>query len=155
MNTEQTNNTTTSNTKRWVKRILLSALVIAAATAGFKALYWSNMDDAQRSAYKQQRITERAQNRLDLNADQTAQFETLVANVSVEFAKHNTNELEQQVAQAFSGKTLDRSALQTIILDMSGKLSQLAGGPIFTEAADFYDALTPEQQAIIRKHIDK
>lgn len=155
MNTEQTNNTQTSSTKRWIKRIVLSVLVIASATAGYKALRWNNMDDAQRNTYVQQRIAERAQDRLNLNADQTAQFATLVAQVTAEFSKHSPDALEQQVAQAFSGHTLDRSALQTTILDVSSKLSQLASGPLFTEAADFYDGLTPEQQAIIRKHIDK
>ena len=157
MNTEPTSQSThapVSNTKRWIKRLLIATLVVAAATAGYKALRWNNMDDAQRSTYIQQRIAERTQDRLDLTPTQAVQLQALIANVSVEVAKQNPQDLLAQARNAFSGTTLDRAALQAIALDVTTRLSAQATGPLFTQAADFYDSLTPEQQAIVRKRMD-
>jgi Spy/CpxP family protein refolding chaperone len=146
--------------KTWIKRTLIAAGVSAvllgtlAACGGHHSRGpWS---DAQVSEMRGKAI-ERISGKLELTAAQKPKLEALAdALIAQRAALRGApgSEPRAELQALIAGSTFDRAKAQALL---QGKTAAVQGqGPKVVDAmADFYDSLTPAQQAQVREMMDK
>lgn len=134
---------------RWVLGALLVIAIVFGAGAAYKAYRWSNMDNAQRTAMIKERIGEGVTDRLHLNNEQQQRLNVLSDLVLSEGARFQPYAMRSKALAIISEPQLDRAAAQALVDEIVQGV-QAASPAMITAAAEFFDSLSPEQQAQLR-----
>ena len=148
--------------KTWIRRTLIATASVAVLLGGLAACgsYHGhgrgNWSDAQVSEMRGKAV-ERISDKLELSAPQKARLETLAdALVAQRQALRGApgSTPRDELKALIAGEKFDRTQAQTLL---QAKTAAVQGqGPKVVEAmADFYDSLTPAQQARVREMMDK
>jgi periplasmic protein CpxP/Spy len=142
--------------KNGIKRVLMvvasGALVLAAVSA------CGHRDHERHGKWSEERITqmqdkavERVAKKWDLNADQKQKLTTLTQQMLAarQNVKGNSDKPLEELKSFIDGPTLDRSKAQAWV-DRKTQAVQKSSSPVIEALGDFYDSLTPTQQAQVR-----
>lgn len=94
-------------------------------------------------------LADKIGHRLDLDSIQREHLIKLLANVDQQRQAMRGGALVQDLGGLLAGTTLDRAAAQQLV-DARLEAIQAAGPAIIDALAEFYDALDPEQQQVLR-----
>jgi len=148
--------------KTWIKRTLYGALGATLVVGGLTAC-GSRGEHRHGGGWSEERVTEmrgkaleRVSKTLELNEAQKQKLGVLADEMLAQrkALRGDSTDPRSEMKNLVAGDKFDRSRAQTL-LDQKTQAVQ-AGGPRVIEAmADFYDSLTPTQQAQVREKMDK
>jgi len=145
----------------WIKRtlfglfgatVLLGGLTACAYRGGHER--FSSMTSEQQAEFRK-RAVDRVASRLDLNADQKARLDTLAAKLHEQGqALRGGTDPRTEVRSLIAGEKFDREKAQAFV---GGKMAVVnAKSPeVIAAFGDFYDSLSPAQQAKVRDFLDR
>ena len=148
--------------KRWINRplagifgaSLLFGGIAACSHAAHHGPGWQ-MSEADAAKWRE-RIVDRATDKLALDAAQKQRLATLVDKVHEQrkALAASTPDPRAELQSLVKDPTFDRSRAQALV---DGKLGVLreASPQVIAAAADFYDALKPEQQQKVREFMNR
>ena len=146
--------------KRWIKRTLFgifgATLVIGSlgACSHRPGHYGANMS-AEEQAKLKDKVVDRVGSRLDLNADQKTRLATLADKLQEQrkALMGQTTNPRAEVQALMAGDKFDRTKAQALIADKTAALNNKSP-EVVAAMADFYDSLTPAQQAKVRGYME-
>lgn len=142
--------------KTWIKRSLIGVAAVAALGIGAVAVAHRHaghpMSDADLARAKTHAI-ERIAGRMDLDATQRAQLDTLADTLLAQRKALLAGTEPRAALQALvAGPSFDRAGAEALLMAKTDALR--AGAPAVIAAfGDFYDSLNPEQQARLRERL--
>lgn len=147
--------------KTWIKRTLVAATSITVLLGGLAAC--GHRGEHRQGGWSEERITEmrgkaieRISSKLELNAEQQQKLgvladEMLAARKTV---KGDSAHPRDAFKALIAGEKFDRSKAQEL-LDQKTQVVQGIAPRVIEAMANFYDSLTPAQQAQVRERMDK
>ena len=146
--------------KRWIKRTLFgifgATLIIGSlgACSHRPGPFGANMSAEEQARFKE-KMVDRVSSKLDLTAEQKTRLAT-VADKLQEQRKAlvgQTTDPRAEMKALVAGEKFDRSKAQALI---AGKTTALTtkSPDVVAALADFYDSLTPMQQAKVRGYME-
>lgn len=145
----------------WIKRSLFGLFGATVALGGLTACghryaheRFADMN-AEEQAQFRQRAVGRVADRLDLNAEQRQRLDALVAKVQQQRAVIRGATDPRAEARAWiAGEKFDRAKAQALVSEKVAAVN--AGSPeVIAAFGDFYDSLSPAQQAKVRDFLDR
>jgi protein CpxP len=145
----------------WIKRTLYGLLGATVALGGLTACgqryaheRFSNMS-AEEQAQVRQRMVDRVARRLELDAEQKKRLDTLTTKLQQQRAAvRGVTDPRAEVRSLVAGEKFDRSKAQALIGEKLAAVN--AGSPeVISAFGDFYDSLSPAQQAKVRGFMDR
>lgn len=146
--------------RSWIKRtlfglfgatVLLGGLTACAYRSGHER--FSSMTSEQRAEYRK-RAVDRVASRLDLNADQKARLDVLAGKLHEQAqALRGATDPRAEVRSLVAGEKFDREKAQALV---GGKMAavQAKSPEVIAAFGDFYDSLSPAQQAKVRDFLE-
>lgn len=148
--------------KTWIKRTFIGALSATVLVGGLAAC-GSRGEHRHGGGWSEERVTEmrgkaieKVSEKLELNEAQKQKLGVLADEMLAQrkALRGDTANPRAEMQALIAGDKFDRSRAQTL-LDQKTQ-TVLAGGPRMIAAmADFYDSLTPTQQAQVREKMEK
>ena len=142
--------------KTWIKRTLIGVAAVSALGIGAVAVAHRHhgypMSDADLTRAKTHAV-ERIAGRMDLDAAQRAQLDTLADALLVQRKALLAGTEPRAALQGLvAGPSFDRAGAEALLMAKTDALR--AGAPAVIAAfGDFYDSLNPEQQARLRERL--
>ena len=146
--------------RSWIKRTLFGLFGATVALGGLAACghrygheRFANMSAEERAEFRQ-RAVGRVADRLDLDAEQRKRLDALVAKVQQQRATlRGVTDPRTEVRSLIAGEKFDRTKAQTLVTEKITAVN--AGSPeVIAAFGDFYDSLSPAQQAKVRDFMD-
>ena len=147
--------------RSWIKRTLFGLFgvsLLAGALAGCGHRYgherFSSMSAEEQAEFRK-RVVDRVASRLDLNAEQRGKLDVLAGKLHEQrLAVRGTADPRAEVRSLVAGDKFDRTRAQAFV---GGKVAAVnAGSPeVIAALGDFYDSLSPAQQAKVREFLDR
>jgi periplasmic protein CpxP/Spy len=145
----------------WIKRTLFGLFgvsLLAGALAGCGHRYgherFSSMSAEEQAEFRK-RVVDRVASRLDLNAEQRGKLDVLAGKLHEQrLAVRGAADPRAEVRSLVAGDKFDRAKAQAFV---GGKVAAVnAGSPeVIAALGDFYDSLSPAQQAKVREFLDR
>jgi len=147
--------------KPWIKRTLIVVTGATLVLGGLSAC--GHRGEHRHSGWSEERVTEmrgkaidRVSSKLDLNAEQKQKLglladEMLAARKAV---KGDSATPREELKALIAGEKFDRSKAQQL-MEQKTKAAQGSSPKVIEAMANFYDSLTPAQQAQVREFMDK
>ena len=133
------------------------ALVVTVLTAcGMRGPFDHNSMNPERMQEVQSKIIERVSDDLVLSAEQKSKLQKVaeVLNVQHKAMHEPGGEPINELKSLIGGSTLDQERASKLMLQKAEAMKN--GGPkLISALADFYDNLSPKQQAQLRERLDK
>jgi Spy/CpxP family protein refolding chaperone len=148
--------------KTWIKRTLIGALS-ATVLAGGLAACGSRGEHRPGGGWSEERITEmrgkaieKVSEKLELNEAQKQKLGVLADEMLAQrkAIRGDTANPRAEMQALIAGDKFDRSRAQTL-LEQKTQAVQAGGPRVIAAMADFYDSLTPAQQAQVREKMEK
>jgi protein CpxP len=148
--------------KTWIKRTLIGALS-ATVLAGGLAACGSRGEHRHGSGWSEERITEmrgkaieKVSEKLELNEAQKQKLGVLADEMLAQrkALRGDTANPRAEMQALIAGEKFDRTRAQTL-LEQKTQAVQAGGPRVIAAMADFYDSLTPAQQAQVREKMEK
>jgi len=143
----------------WIKRTLFGLFGATVALGGLTACgqrytheRFSAMSPEEQAQFRN-RAVERVASRLELNGDQKQRLDTLFVKLNEQrMALRGTTDPRAEVRSLVAGDKFDREKAKTLIADKIAAVN--AKGPeVIAAFGDFFDSLTPAQQAKVREFL--
>jgi protein CpxP len=146
--------------KTWIKRSLYSLVGASIVLGGLSACGHNRHSYGSMSVEDQAqmrgKIIERVSGKLDLNAEQKQRLNVLADKLQEQRAAlvGKTTNPRAEVQALVAGDKFDRTRAQSLLAE---KTAAIAGKSpeVIAAMADFYDGLTPAQQAKVREAMQK
>jgi len=147
--------------KSWIKRTLIAVTGATVLLGGLAAC--GHRGDHRQAGWSDERVTEmrgkaidRVSSKLELNAEQKQKLgvladEMLAARKSI---KGDSAQPRDEFKALIAGEKFDRSKAQQL-LEQKTQAVQGSSPKVIEAMANFYDSLTPDQQAQVRAFMDK
>lgn len=145
--------------KPWIKRTLFGLFGASLLVGGLTACghhhrdFGASMSDAERMQWRD-KMVDRVAGKLDLTSEQKQRLTVLADKLQAQRAAlvgHTTNP-RAEVQALVAGEKFDRTRAQTLVSDKTAALN--AKSPeVIAALGDFYDSLTPAQQAKVRDYL--
>jgi len=147
--------------KPWIKRTLFGLFGASILVGGLSACshhryeYGAGMS-AEEQAQFRGKILERVASKLDLNAEQKQRLGVLADKLQEQRAALvGTGANPRAEVQALvAGDKFDRARAQSLVSEKTAALNSKSP-EVITAMADFYDGLTPAQQATVREAMQR
>lgn len=148
--------------KTWIKRTLFGALSATVLVGGLAAC-GSRGEHRHGGGWSEERITEmrgkaieKVSEKLELNEAQKQKLGVLADEMLAQrkALRGDTANPRAEMQALIAGDKFDRSRAQTL-LEQKTQAVQAGGPRVITAMADFYDSLTPTQQAQVREKMEK
>lgn len=146
----------------WIRRTLLGLAGATIALGGlaacghrYDAHAWSQMS-AEERARARGKVVERIASRMELNAEQKQKLGVLAGKLEAQRAAlvGHASYPREQVKSLVAGEKFDRARAQALVTEKTTALQ--AGSPeVIAALGDFYDSLTPSQQARVRALMER
>lgn len=145
----------------WIKRALFGLFGATVALGGLTACShrygherWSNATPEEQAEFRK-RAVDRVASRLDLNAEQKGKLDALLVKLHEQrMALRGAGDPRTEVRSLVAGDKFDREKAQALVAGKTAAVN--AGSPqVIAAFGDFYDSLTPPQQAKIREFLDR
>lgn len=142
--------------KTWIKRTLIGLAAVSALGIGAVAVAHRHhgypMSDADLARAKTH-VVDRIAGRMDLDATQRAQLDTLADTLLTQRKALLAGTEPRAALQGLvAGSTFDRAGAEALLMAKTDALR--AGAPAVIAAfGDFYDGLNPDQQARLRERL--
>jgi periplasmic protein CpxP/Spy len=145
----------------WIKRTLFGLLgtgIVLGSLAGCGHRYaherFGSMSAEEQAKFRD-RMVDRVAGKLDLNADQKKRLDTLATRLHEQrLALHGATDPRADLRALVAGDKFDRSKAQALVGEKTAAIN--AKSPeVIAAFGDFYDSLTPAQQAKIRDFMGK
>jgi Spy/CpxP family protein refolding chaperone len=148
--------------KTWIRRSLLGLLGASIAFGGIAACShrYSHGDmsamSAEDRAKIRERVIDRVSSRLDLNADQKARLRTVADKLEAQRTALMGQGTFQRadIRSLVAGDKFDRTKAQAIVTEKTTAL-QSKSPEVIAALGDFYDSLSPAQQAKVREFMER
>ena len=148
--------------KTWIKRTLIGALGATVLVGGLTAC-GSRGEHHAGGGWSEERISEmrgkaleRVSEKLELNEVQKQKLAVLADEMLAQrkALKAGMEHPRAEMKNLIAGEKFDRTRAQTLLNEKTAAVQ--AGGPrVIASMADFYDSLTPAQQAEVREKLEK
>lgn len=147
--------------KSWIKRTLIATAGAAVLAGGLSAC--GHHGPQQRGGWSDERVVEmrgraveRIAGRLELNAEQKAKLEVLADAMMAQrkALRGEGADPRAQIKALVAGEKFDRAGAQSL-LEQKTRAVQGQAPKVIDAMADFYDSLTPQQQAKVRERLEK
>ena len=148
--------------KNWIKRTLIGALGATILVGGLTAC-GSRGEHRHGGGWSEERISEmrgkdieKVSDRLDLNETQKQKLAVLADEMLAQrkALRSGMESPRAEMKNLIAGEKFDRARAQTLLNEKTATVQ--AGGPrVIAAMADFYDSLTPAQQAQVREKMEK
>lgn len=148
--------------KTWIKRTLFGALGASVLVGGLTAC-GSRGEHRHGGGWSEERITEmrgkaieKVSGKLELNEAQKQKLGVLADEVLAQrkALRGDSANPRSEMKKLIAGEKFDRSSAQSL-LEQKTQAVQAGGPRVIAAMADFYDSLTPAQQAQVRERMDK
>jgi periplasmic protein CpxP/Spy len=148
--------------KTWIKRTFIGALG-ATVLAGGLAACGSRGEHRHGGGWSEERVTEmrgkaieKVSEKLELNEAQKQKLGVLADEMLAQrkALRGDSADPRTEMKNLIAGEKFDRSKAQTL-LDQKTQSVQAGGPRVIAAMADFYDSLTPAQQAQVREKMEK
>ena len=148
--------------KTWIKRTLYGALCATLIVGGLTAC-GSRGERHHGGGWSEERITEmrgkaieKVSEKLELNEAQKQKLGVLADEMLAQrkALRGDTANPRAEMQALIAGDKFDRSRAQTL-LEQKTQAVQTGGPRVIAAMADFYDSLTPVQQAQVREKMEK
>jgi Spy/CpxP family protein refolding chaperone len=148
--------------KTWIKRTLIGALSATVLLGGLAAC-GSRGEHRHSGGWSEERVTEmrgkaidKVSEKLELNEAQKQKLGVLADEMLAQrkALRGDTANPRAEMQALIAGDKFDRSRAQTL-LDQKTQTVQAGGPRMIAAMADFYDSLTPTQQAQVREKMEK
>lgn len=145
----------------WMKRGLLGlfgvSLVLGGLTAcGHHRDRWGWNASAEEQAAMRDKLVTRIAGKLELNVEQQAKLVVLADRLQAQrkALRGDAADPRAEWTALIAGSQFDRSRAQALV---SGKTAAIEAGsaPLIAAAGDFFDSLTPVQQAKVREFLQR
>lgn len=147
--------------KTWIKRSLYSligaSLVVGGLTAcGHHRHGFGNTMSAEDQAQIRGKIVDRVSGKLDLTPEQKQRLGVLADKLQEQRAAlvGKTTDPRADVQALVAGDKFDRARAQMLVAEKTAAISNKSP-EVIAALADFYDSLTPPQQAKVREAMQK
>jgi protein CpxP len=146
--------------RTWIKRTFMGvfgatlALGLTACGHRYGHERYANMSPEEKTQVRH-RAVDRVASRLDLNAEQKARLEALAAKLQQQGAAlRGSGDPRAEVRSLVAGEKFDRTKAQALVGEKVAAVN--AGSPeVIAAFGDFYDSLSPGQQAKVRDFMDR
>ena len=147
--------------KSWIRRTLYgifgATIVLGGVTAcghHHEGRGWQM--SAEDQARFRDRMIDRVSGKLDLNADQRQRLGVLAEKLQAQRAalKGTTTDPRAEVRALVAGEKFDRARAQALVTEKTAAISGKSP-EVIAAAGDFYDSLTPAQQAKVRDFMQR
>lgn len=148
--------------KTWIKRTLFGALGATLVVGGLTAC-GSRGEHRHGGGWSEERITEmrgkaieKVSEKLELNEAQKQKLGVLADEMLAQrkALRGDTANPRAEMQALIAGEKFDRTRAQTL-LEQKTQAVQAGGPRVIAAMADFYDSLTPTQQAQVREKMEK
>lgn len=150
--------------KPWIKRTLMGLSGLTVVLGGLTACGMHRYEERhgggwspERFAEVKTKVVDRISKKLDLNETQRQKLavlgDTIEAQRNAAKAKGGA-EPREAIKALIAGDKFDRDGAQALVTQKAQTVQE-ASPAIITALADFYDSLTPAQQAEVRDHLAK
>ncbi len=146
--------------RRWIRRSLIALLGAGALFGGLAAWAqhrhhgWGAMSDSER-AEMHARMVERIGRRLTLDEPQKARLQVLAQRLDAQHrALRGSGEPRAELQSLLAGSSFDRAKAAQMLQERIAAV-QAQGPEVVSAAADFFDALRPEQQQQVRDFLQR
>lgn len=148
--------------KAWIKRTFIGALSVTVLAGGLAAC-GSRGEHRHGGGWSEERITEmrgkaieKVSERLELNEAQKQKLGVLADEMLAQrkALRGDTANPRAEMQALIAGDKFDRTRAQTL-LEQKTQAVQAGGPRVIAAMADFYDSLTPAQQAQVREKMEK
>ena len=145
----------------WIKRTLFGlfgASLLAGALSGCGHRYgherFSSMSAEDQAEFRR-RVVDRVASRLDLNAEQKGRLDVLAGKLHEQrLALRGATDPRAEVRSLVAGEKFEREKAQALVGSKVAAVT--AGSPqVIAAFGDFYDSLSPAQQAKVREFLDR
>jgi periplasmic protein CpxP/Spy len=145
--------------KTWIRRTLFGLLGTAALVGGLSAC--GTRGHERHGGWSDERVTEmrgkaieRIGSKLDLNDAQKQKLGVLADELIAQrkALRGDGSDPRSQMQGLIAGTTFDRAGAQRLV-DQKTQTVQAGAPRVIAAMADFYDSLTPEQQAKVRERM--
>jgi Spy/CpxP family protein refolding chaperone len=147
--------------KRWIRRSLLGLFGASVALGGLTACGHYEREhhgwgaSAQDHARHRDRMLGAVASRLDLNDDQKKKLAVLSDKLQAQHAAlMGQTDPRAQVKALVAGDKFDRAAAQALVADKTAAIGA-ASPEVIAALGDFYDSLSPAQQAKVREAMER
>lgn len=143
--------------KTWIRRTLLGVFGATIALGGLAACghrydhhQGAGMSAEERAKFRDKAI-ERVASRLDLSAEQKQKLGVLADKLQAQRTalKGQTTNPRAEVEALVAGDKFDRARAQALVTEKAGAITSKSP-EVIAAAGDFFDSLTPAQQAKVR-----
>lgn len=142
--------------KPWIKRTLYGLFGASILVGGLSACshhrhgYGMGMSDSDRAEFRV-KMMDRVASKLDLNADQKQRLGVLADRLQEQRAAlmGKTTDPRAEVRALVAGEKFDRARAQALVTEKTAALTSKSP-EVIAAMADFFDSLTPAQQAKVR-----
>lgn len=140
----------------WIKRSLFGIFGATLLVGGLSACGhhhgqrgWNA--SAEEQAQYREKMVSRVSGKLELNAEQKAKLDALAGKLQEQRAalKGQTTDPRAEIRALVAGDKFDRSRAQTLVTEKTGAIAGKSP-EVIAAAGDFFDSLTPAQQAKVR-----
>ena len=144
----------------WIKRSLFGlfgatvALGLTACGHRYAHERFSSMTPEQQAEFRQ-RVVDRVAGRLDLNAEQRQRLDALALKLQEQRTalRGGSGDPRTEVRSLIAGEKFDRTKAQALVGEKLAAVT--TGSPqVIAAFGDFYDSLSPAQQAKVRDFLD-
>ena len=147
--------------KPWIKKTLIGFAGATLLVGGLTACGSRGHDDhagmsPERVMEMRGKVIERVSDKLDLNAAQKLKLGALADEMIAQrqVMRGDSADPRTELKALVAGDKFDRSRAQTLLTQKTEVVQ--AGGPkVIAAMAEFYDSLSPTQQAEVRERLDK
>lgn len=145
--------------KPWIKRTLFGLFGASLLVGGLTACghhhrdFGASMSDAERMQWRD-KMVDRVAGKLDLTPEQKQRLTVLADKLQAQRAAlvGQTTNPRAEVQALVAGEKFDRARAQALVTDKTAALN--AKSPeVIAALGDFYDSLTPTQQAKVRDYL--
>lgn len=141
----------------WIKRTLYGLFGASILVGGLSACghhrhgYGAAMSEPERAEFRA-KMVERVAGKLDLNADQKQRLGVLADKLQEQRAAlvGKTTDPRAEVQALVAGDKFDRARAQSLVSEKTAALTSKSP-EVIAAMADFFDSLTPAQQAKVRE----
>ncbi|MBU7574867.1 MAG: Spy/CpxP family protein refolding chaperone [Hydrogenophaga sp.] len=147
--------------KPWIKRSLMAFTGISIAIGGLaacgtRAHHERAPMSAEKIAEVRGKVVNRITSKLDLNAEQQQKLNVLADKVQAQRTAliGQTTNPRGEMQALIAGEKFDRARALNL-LDEKTRVVQVSSPEVINALADFYDSLSPTQQAEVRERMGK
>jgi periplasmic protein CpxP/Spy len=147
--------------RTWIRRSLFGLFGATVALGGLAACahrygpgHYANMTPEEQAQFRE-RAVDRVAGKLDLNAQQKAKLDVLVAKLQQQRAAiRGATDPRADMRSLVAGDKFDRAKAQTLVSEKVAAVNA-ASPEVIAALGDFYDSLAPAQQAKVRDFLER